>query len=241
VSALYRRILLKLSGEALAGDSGYGFDPATLDAIAKVLGEADRMGVQIGIVVGGGNIFRGQDSVVASDRVSADKMGMLATLINALALQDTLERTGAECTVMGSFAVPTIVEAFSAPRARRLLEQGHVVIFGGGTGCPYFTTDTAAALRALEIRADALVKVTKVNGVYDKDPVLNPDAVFYPEIDYDQVLGMRLKVMDLTAASICRDNGLVVRIININPPGNLTGMLAGEKIGSVMTARRNRV
>jgi uridylate kinase len=241
VSVLYRRILLKLSGEALAGDRGYGFDPGTLDLIAQGIVEASRMGVQIGIVVGGGNIFRGQDSAVASDRVSADQIGMLATLINALALRDVLERSGAACSVLCSFAVPTVAEAFNAAKARQYLDQGQVVIFGGGTGCPYFTTDTAAALRALEIRAEALVKATKVNGIYDKDPVLHPDAVFYPEIDYDQVLRMQLKVMDLTATSLCRDNGLVVRIINIKTPGNLTGMLAGEKIGSVVTARRDRV
>ena len=241
MSVLYGRILLKLSGEALAGDRGYGFDPATLDAIAQAVVEAARTGVQIGIVIGGGNIFRGQDSAVASDRVSADQMGMLATLINALALRDTLKRQGAGCTVLGSFAVPTVVDAFSAEKAREHLAQGRVVIFGGGTGCPYFTTDTAAALRALEIGADALVKATKVNGIYDKDPVLHPDAVFYPEIDYDQVLRMRLKVMDLTATSLCRDNGLVVRIINIKTPGNLERMLAGDKVGSVVTARRDRV
>lgn len=241
MSVLYGRILLKLSGEALAGDRGYGFDPATLDAIAGAVVDAARTGVQIGIVIGGGNIFRGQDSAVASDRVSADQMGMLATLINALALRDALKRRGAECTVLGSFAVPTVVDAFSAEKAREHLDQGRVVIFGGGTGCPYFTTDTAAALRALEIGAEALVKATKVNGIYDKDPVLHPDAHFYPEIDYDQVLAMRLKVMDLTATSLCRDNGLVVRIINIKTPGNLERMLAGENIGSVVTARRDRV
>ncbi len=241
MSVLYGRILLKLSGEALAGDRGYGFDPATLDAVAQAVVKAARTGVQIGIVIGGGNIFRGQDSSVASDRVSADQMGMLATLINALAIRDTLKRQGAECIVLGSFAVPTVVDAFSAEKAREHLEQGRVVVFGGGTGCPYFTTDTAAALRALEIGADALVKATKVNGIYDKDPVLHPDAVFYPEIDYDQVLRMRLKVMDLTATSLCRDNGLVVRIINIKTPGNLERMLAGEKVGSVVTARRDRV
>jgi uridylate kinase len=241
VSALYGRILLKLSGEALAGDRGYGFDPATLDAVAQAVVEASRMGVQIGIVIGGGNIFRGQDSAVASDRVSADQMGMLATLINSLALRDTLGRLGAECRVMSSFAVPSMVEPFNAMDARRYLGQGQTVIFGGGTGCPYFTTDTAAALRALEIQAQALVKATKVNGIYDRDPVLHPDAVFYPEIDYDQVLNMRLKIMDLTATSLCRDSGLEVRVINIRTPGNLAGMLAGEKIGSVVTARRDRV
>lgn len=241
MSALYGRILLKLSGEALAGDRGYGFDPATLAAVAQAVVEASRMGVQIGIVIGGGNIFRGQDSAVASDRVSADQMGMLATLINSLALRDTLGRLGAECRVMSSFAVPSMVEPFNAMDARRYLGQGQTVIFGGGTGCPYFTTDTAAALRALEIQAQALVKATKVNGIYDRDPVLHPDAVFYPEIDYDQVLNMRLKIMDLTATSLCRDSKLEVRVINIRTPGNLAGMLAGEKIGSVVTARRDRV
>ncbi len=236
---IYRRILLKLSGEALAGERGFGFDPETLDAAARVIADVVAMGVQTGIVIGGGNIFRGQDSGLASDRVSADHMGMLATYINSLALQGSIRRAGVSCSVLGSIGIAGVVEAFQAEKARALLDEGSVVIFAGGTGCPFFTTDTAAALRALEIQAEALIKATKVNGIYDKDPVKSPDAVFYPELDYDQVLSENLKVMDQAAISLCRDNGLVVRVINIREPENLKAMLAGEKIGSLVTARRD--
>jgi len=234
----YSRILLKLSGEALGGEQGYGFDPATLDSIARGIADGVNLGVQMGIVVGGGNIFRGQDSAIASDRVNADQMGMLATYINALALKGSFERLGMKCTALGAVGVPGVVDRFNAGAARSLLAEGHVVVFAGGTGSPYFTTDTAAALRALEIRADSLVKATKVNGVYDRDPVKHADAVFFEELDYDQVLGLNLKVMDLTAISLCRDNGLEVRVINIREPENLVKLLRGEKIGSVVTARR---
>jgi uridylate kinase len=235
----YTRILLKLSGEALGGEKGYGFDPATLDSVAGGIADAARTGVQIGIVVGGGNIFRGQDSVIASNRVNADQMGMLATYINALALKGSFERAGLRCAALGAVGIPGVVENFNAEAARNLLAEGRVVVFAGGTGSPYFTTDTAAALRALEIQADALIKATKVNGIYDKDPVKHPDAVFYPELDYDQVLNDNLKVMDLTAISICRDNNLVVRVINIREPGNLMKLLSGSKVGSIVTARRD--
>lgn len=234
VSALYRRILLKLSGEALAGDKGYGYDLSVLESMAKGIADAART-VQIAVVVGGGNIFRGQDSSVASDRVSSDHMGMLATFMNALALKGAFERAGITCSVLGAGGVPGVVEPYSVSRARDLLEQGHVVVLAGGTGCPYFTTDTAAALRALEIRADALIKATKVDGIYDSDPVKNPDAVFYPKLDYDQVLSRNLKVMDLTAISLCRDNGLIVRVINIREPKNLADLLDGKEIGSIVT------
>lgn len=236
----YKRILLKLSGEALGGEKGYGFDPATLDSVAGGIADGVKAGVQMGIVVGGGNIFRGQDSLIASDRVNADQMGMLATFINALALKGTFDRLGIRCTALGAVGIPGVMDRFNAASARGLLEDGHVLVFAGGTGSPYFTTDTAAALRALEIQADALVKATKVNGIYDKDPVKHEDAVFYPELDYDQVLGENLKVMDLTAISICRDNGLQVRVINIREPGNLMKLLKGGQVGSVVTARRNQ-
>ncbi|MRR58850.1 MAG: UMP kinase [Deltaproteobacteria bacterium] len=240
MSIPYRRILLKLSGEALAGKQGFGFDAGTLDSMAQAVSEARQSGVQIGIVTGGGNIFRGQDSVIASDRVSADQMGMLATYMNALALKGSFEKAGVPCAVLGAVAIPTVVEGFHASKARDLLDQGNVVVFAGGTGNPFFTTDTAAALRALEIKADALIKATKVDGVYDKDPVKHVDAVFYPELDYDQVLQKNLQVMDLTAISLCRDNGLVVRVINIRDPRNLKKVLDGEAIGSVVRARRDR-
>jgi uridylate kinase len=234
----YKRILLKLSGEALGGDKGYGFDPSTLDSLARDIAEAAGTGVQMGIVVGGGNFFRGQDSVIASDRVNADQMGMLATFINALALKGSFERAGLRCAVLGAVGIPGVVDRFNAGVARDLLEQGQVVVFAGGTGSPFFTTDTAAALRALEIQAEALVKATKVNGIYDRDPVKHPDAVFYPELDYDQVLNQNLKVMDLTAVSICRDNGLTVQVINVREPGNLMKLLRGETVGSIVSARR---
>lgn len=233
MSAIYRRILLKLSGEALAGDKGFGYDPEVLRAIAQGVADAARS-AQIAVVIGGGNIFRGQDSSVASDRVSADHMGMLATFMNALALKGAFERAGIACSVLGAGGVPGVVEPYSVSRARDLLEQGHVVVCAGGTGCPYFTTDTAAALRALEIRAEALIKATKVDGIYDSDPVKNPGAAFYPKLSYDQVLSLKLKVMDLTAISLCRDNGLVVRVINIREPKNLAALLEGKEIGSIV-------
>jgi uridylate kinase len=235
----YSRILLKLSGEALGGEKGFGFDPSTLDSIVRGIADAAGTGVQMGIVVGGGNIFRGQDSVIASDRVNADQMGMLATYINALALKGSFERMGVRCTALGAVAVSGVVERFNATDARNLLADGQVLVFAGGTGSPYFTTDTAAALRALEIQADVLIKATKVNGIYDKDPVKHADAVFFSELDYDQVLARNLKVMDLTAISICRDNGLKVQVINIREPGNLMKLLSGEKVGSIVTARRD--
>jgi uridylate kinase len=236
----YTRILLKLSGEALGGEKGYGFDPGTLDSITRGIADAVSTGVQVGIVVGGGNIFRGGDSVIASDRVNADQMGMLATFINALALKGSFERMGMKCTALGAVGIPGVVDRFNAADARKLLADGHVVVFAGGTGSPYFTTDTAAALRALEVQADVLIKATKVDGIYDKDPVKHGDAVFYSELDYDQVLSKNLKVMDLTAISICRDNGLMVQVINIREPGNLVKLLNGEKVGSVVTARRDK-
>ncbi len=239
VAALYKRILLKLSGEALAGDRGHGFDPDTLYAIASNVVDAIDLGIQVGLVIGGGNIFRGQDAPIASDRVSADHMGMLATVINALALKGSLEKLGKPARVFSAIDMPRVAETYVASRAIACLENSETVIFAGGTGCPFFTTDTTAALRALEIRAEVLIKATKVNGIYDKDPVKHPDAVFYPELDYDQVLGMKLGVMDATAISLCRDNDLAVRVINIKDPKNLKALLLGEPVGSVVKPRRD--
>ena len=239
VSVIYKRILLKLSGEALAGEKGYGFDPGTLDAIASNVIDAIDMGVQVGIVIGGGNIFRGMDAEIASDRVSADFMGMLATVMNALALKGSLEKKGRHAKVFSSIDMPKIAETFVASKAIDHLEKAQAVIFAGGTGCPFFTTDTNAALRSLEIQADVFIKATKVNGVYDKDPVRFTDAVFYPELNYDQVLVQKLGVMDSTAISLCRDNDLVVRVINIKDPDNLKRLLLGEQVGSIVRPRRD--
>ena len=239
VGNIYKRILLKLSGEALAGDRGYGFDPDTLEKIASNVIDAVDMGVQVGVVIGGGNIFRGMEAAIAADRVSADHMGMMATIINALALKGSVEKMGRSAKVFSSIDMPRIAETFVASKAIEYLEESGTAIFAGGTGCPFFTTDTTAALRALETRCDVLIKATKVNGVYDKDPVKFPDAVFYPELDYDQVLGMKLAVMDATAISLCRDNDLMVRVINIKDPENLKQLLKGEHVGSIVRRRRD--
>jgi len=239
VGNIYKRILLKLSGEALAGERGYGFDPETLEAIASNVIDAIDMGVQVGVVIGGGNIFRGMNAKIASDRVSSDQMGMLATIMNALALKGTLEKMGRPVQVLSALGIPRVVETFVASKAIDYLDKGQAVIFAGGTGCPFFTTDTTAALRALEIQADVLIKATKVNGIYDKDPVKFPDAVFYPELDYDQVLSEKLGVMDSTAISLCRDNDLLVRVINIKDPDNLRRLLLGDEVGSKVRSRRD--
>jgi len=239
VSTKYKRILLKLSGEALAGDRRFGFDPDTLQAITANVIDALDLGIQVGIVIGGGNFFRGMDADIISDRVRADHMGMLATVINALALKDSLEKLGRNSKVFSAVDMPKVAQTFVASTAIDCLEKSQAVIFAGGTGCPFFTTDTTAALRALEIRADVLIKATKVNGVYDKDPVKYSDAVFYPELDYDQVLSMNLGVMDATAISLCRDNDLIVRVINIKDPENLKGLLSGRSIGSIVKPRRD--
>jgi uridylate kinase len=239
VSVAYKRILLKISGEALAGNKGYGFDPETLKAVASNVIDAIDMGIQVGVVVGGGNIFRGMDANISSDRVSADHMGMLATVINALALKGSIEKMGRYAKVYSAIDMPKIAETLMTTKAIKNLEESVAVIFAGGTGNPFFTTDTTAALRALEIRSDVLIKATKVNGVYDKDPVKYPDAVFYPELDYDQVLSMKLGVMDATAVSLCRDNDLIVRVMNIKDHGNLQKLLLGEPVGSIVKPRRD--
>jgi uridylate kinase len=231
---VYRRILLKLSGEALMGDSNrLGIDPQTVDLICREVAEVARLGVEIGIIIGGGNIFRGLSaSARGMDRVTGDYMGMLATVINALALQDYLERYDTETRVMTAIKMEQIAEPFIRRRAITHLEHNKIVIFGAGTGNPYFTTDTAAALRAIEIGADAILKGTKVDGVYDKDPVLHADAVKYDQLSYMDVIRGRLKVMDTTAVTLCMENDLPILVFNLKQPGNLMRVIMGESIGT---------
>ncbi|MFN8389356.1 MAG: UMP kinase [Bdellovibrionota bacterium] len=233
---VYKRILLKLSGEALAGDRGYGIEPAVLGRIAQEIAEIHKTGVQVGIVLGGGNIIRGVSaSVQGIDRVSADYMGMLATTINSLALQDALERAGVMTRVMSAIAMNAICEPFITRRAKRHLEKGRVVIFACGTGNPYFTTDTAAALRAKEITADVIMKATKVDGIYDKDPMTNSDAVLYKHIRFIDALKGKLRVMDATALSLCMEENIPIVVFNINVQGNIPKVARGEPIGSSVT------
>ena len=231
----YRRVLLKLSGEALTGGASSGIDPQIVDAIAAEIREVAALGVQLGIVVGGGNIFRGlAASVQGMDRTTADYMGMLATVINSLALQNALERMGVATRVQTAIEMREIAEPFIQRRAIRHLEKGRVVIFAAGTGNPYFTTDTAATLRAVEIRAEILLKATKVDGVYDRDPELHPEAVMYKKICYTDVLTKDLKVMDATAISLCRDNGLPLVVFNLQKTGNIRRVICGEAVGTVV-------
>ncbi|HVN72349.1 MAG TPA: UMP kinase [Desulfomonilia bacterium] len=234
----YRRILLKVSGEALAGGKGFGIDEAMLAGFVAPVKAAHDNGAQVGIVIGGGNIFRGISAGSMIDRVSADHMGMLATVINALAFKGALIAQGIECRVMSAIPMATMADPMVSEKAVRHLEKGRVVVFAGGTGSPFFTTDTTAALRALEINADVLIKATKVNGIYDKDPMKHKDAVFFPQLDFDTVLKMNLGVMDAAAISLCRDHNLEVRVINIFEHDSLARLLKGEEIGSVVRARR---
>ena len=232
----YTRILLKLSGEALMGDAGYGIDPAVATEIAREIGEIQATGVQTAIVIGGGNIFRGvAASARGMDRATADYMGMLATVINALALQDALEQQGVVTRVVTAIEMRAVAEPFIRRRAIRHLEKGRVVVFGAGTGNPYFSTDTAAALRAMEIKADVIMKGTKVDGIYDADPMIHPHATRFDRISYQQVLEQGLKVMDATAISLCMDNRLPIVVFSLLTPGNIKRAVAGEPVGSVVT------
>jgi len=234
-SSPYRRILLKLSGEALLGDIGYGIDPNTLQRITTEIIAAQNLGVEIGVVIGGGNIFRGAGlSEAGMDRVTGDHMGMLATMINALALQDGIERIGGQARVMSALQIHQISEDYIRRRAVRHLEKGRLVIFSAGTGNPFFTTDTAAALRAIEIGAEMLVKATKVDGVYSADPAKNKDAQRYSEVTFDKVLADKLQVMDATAIVMCRDNGVPLRIFDLNVPGALVELVGGANIGTLV-------
>ena len=232
----FKRILLKLSGEALAANQGFGVDPARVHEIAGELSEVRKLGVQVAVVVGGGNFFRGVAQAKEMDRVSADHMGMLATVINALALQDALEKQGVYTRVQSAIEMNQVAEPFIRRRAIRHLEKGRVVIFAGGTGNPYFSTDTAASLRAMEIKADAILKATKVDGIYDADPMLVKDAKKFTVITYMDVLRQGLKVMDSTAISLCKDNNLPIIVFNLNERGNIRRVVTGEKIGSMVSA-----
>ena len=233
----FKRVLLKLSGEALAAGQGFGVDETRIHEIASELADVHSLGVQIAIVVGGGNFFRGvAEQARDMDRVAADHMGMLATVINAIALQDALEKRGVFTRVMTAIEMNQVAEPFIRRRAIRHLEKGRIVIFAAGTGSPYFSTDTAASLRAMEIKADAILKATKVDGVYDADPVVVKDAKLFDRISYMDVLKLGLKVMDSTAISLCKDNNLPIVVFNLNRTGNIRRVVTGEKIGSLVTA-----
>jgi uridylate kinase len=231
-----RRVLVKLSGEALLGNSDYGVDPAVLKRIAAELYDIIETGVQVAVVLGGGNIFRGAGLARAGmDRVAADHMGMLATVMNSLAMQDALESLGMHARVMSAIRINEVCEDYIRRRAVRHLEKGRVVIFAAGTGNPFFTTDTAASLRAIEINAELLLKATKVNGVYSEDPMRNPNATRYTRLTFDRVLTDKLNVMDATAIVMCRDNRLPLRVFNLNNPGDLVRVVRGEDVGTLVT------
>ena len=234
-SPAFRRILLKLSGEVLAGEQGFGIDPKKATELANEVKSIYEMGVSIGLIIGAGNIFRGlQAATKGMDRVTGDYLGMLATIMNAISLQDALEKVGVETRTLSAITVTKIAEPYIRRRALRHMEKGRLVIIAGGTGNPYFTTDTAAALRATELHAEVLIKGTKVDGVYDKDPVVNSDAKRYKNISFDEVLSKNLRVMDLTAITLCKENALPIRVFNINNKGDLKRLLNGEDIGTTV-------
>ena len=234
----YRRVLLKLSGEALMGDEDYGIDPKVIGRLAREVIEAREAGVEIALVIGGGNIFRGAGLAAGGmDRVTGDQMGMLATVINALAMQDALEKLGGKSRVMSAIKINDVCEDYIRRRAVRHLEKGRIAIFAAGTGNPFFTTDSGAALRAIEIGADLLLKATKVDGVYDRDPSKFPDATRYDQLTYDEVLTRDLQVMDTAAFALCRDSDVPLRIYDLSVPGNLMRILRGENIGTLVKGR----
>jgi uridylate kinase len=233
----YRRILLKLSGEALLGSRSYGVDPAFCAFVARQVAEVQRLGVEVGIVVGGGNIFRGLAAAAKGmDRATGDYIGMLATVMNGLALQDALERAGIQTRVMTAIGMNEVAEPYIRRRAVRHLEKGRVVIFAAGTGNPYFTTDTAAALRAVEIGAEVLLKATKVDGVYDADPMIHPAAHRYDHLEYSDLLADRLQVLDATAVTLCMENDLPIIVFDLNQPDNVTRVVLGEPVGTVISS-----
>lgn len=235
--AKYQRVLLKISGELLAGEQEYGIQPSVLDTIADEIGEVVSLGVEIAIVIGGGNIFRGLAATASGmDRASADYMGMLATLLNALALQDALERKGVSTRLQSAIEMRQLAEGYIRRRAIRHLEKKRVVIFAGGTGNPYFSTDTAAALRAMEIGAQVIMKGTKVDGIYEADPLTNPSAKMYNELPFLSIINQNLKVMDSTAITLCMDNALPLIVFNFKETGNLKRVTQGDKIGTLVTA-----
>jgi uridylate kinase len=231
----YKRILLKLSGEAFMGAEEYGVDPLVLGQVAREVAELSRLGVEVGIVIGGGNIFRGAGLAKGGmDRVTGDHMGMLATVINALALQDAIERTGRFCRVMSAIRINQVCEDYIRRRAVRHLEKGRIVVFAAGTGNPFFTTDSAASLRAIEIGADLMIKATKVDGIYDSDPMQNSDARRFERLTFDEALERRLGVMDTTALVMCRDNNLPLRVMNMFAKGDLLRLVMGEAVGTLV-------
>ena len=231
----YKRIMLKLSGEALMGDQGHGIDPLVVNMIADQVKSIRELGVDVGLVIGGGNIFRGvAGATVGMDRVTADHMGMLATMINALALQDALEHKGVVTRVMSGIDLPKVAESYIRRRAMRHMEKGRVVIFGAGTGNPYFSTDTAAALRANEINAEVVMKATNVDGIYTADPKKDPNAVKYDRISFQEVLEKDLKVMDAAAIALCRENHLPILVFNMMKPGNLLAAVHGDVVGTIV-------
>lgn len=231
----YKRILLKLSGEALMGTGVFGVDPEVLADVAAQIGEIASAGGQVGLVIGAGNLFRGAQLAAAGlDRVTGDQMGMLATVMNALAMADALARTGCSARVMSALPIGSVCETFDRNRALRHLERGRVVLFAAGTGNPYFTTDSAASLRAIEIGADIMLKATKVDGVYAADPMVHPDAERFARLSFDEALGRKLMVMDATAMVLCRDNGLPLRVFDIFQSGNLVRVVRGEDIGTLV-------
>ena len=237
-SPTYKRVLLKVSGEALMGSRDYGLDTATLKAIAQDVRDVVELGVEVCLVIGGGNIFRGISGAASGmDRVQADGMGMLATVMNALAMQSALERQGVTTRVQSAIPLQSLCEPFIRRRAIRHMEKGRVVIFAAGTGNPFFTTDSGAALRAIEIEADLLLKATKVDGVYDKDPRKFPDAKRFDTLTYDEVIRRGLEVMDTAAFALCRDSAVPLRIYDLSVPGNLMGILRGENIGTLVEGR----
>jgi uridylate kinase len=236
-----RRILLKLSGEALMGDGDFGIDPSVLGRVAGEVAELVEMGVQIGLVIGGGNIFRGAGLAGGGfDRVTGDHIGMLATVMNSLAMQDALRKRGVDARTMSAFRIEQVCEHYSRDDAVRHLQSGRVVILSAGTGNPFFTTDSAASLRAIEIGADEMIKATKVDGVYSADPVRVPDAEFYPELSYDRVLSEGLAVMDATAVVLCKEHDMPLRVMNINIEGALKRVVQGEPVGTLVTSGEDR-
>lgn len=241
MSTVYRRLLLKLSGEGLAGADGFGIQPEVIQGIAEQVREVHELGVQMSLVIGGGNIIRGMTAAAAGmDRAQADYMGMLASVINAMALQDALEKQGVTTRVQTAIEIAQVAEPYIRRRAIRHLEKGRVVIFAAGTGNPYFTTDTAAALRAAEIHADVVMKATQVDGVYDADPATNPDAVRYDELSFAETLQRDLRFMDQAAIALCRENDLPIRVFDMSVRGNILKAVRGEKVGTLVWGLESR-
>ena len=236
VADMYKRVLLKISGEALAGGTGFGIDAIFINKVASEIADVHKLGCQIGIVVGGGNFFRGvAQQAVDMDRVAADHMGMLSTVINAIALQDAIEKLDIVCRVMSAIQIHQVAEPYIRRRAMRHLEKGRVVIFAAGTGNPFFSTDTAASLRAMEIKADILLKATSVDGIYTADPKLYASATKFPNITYSEMLRLNLRVMDASAVSLCRDNNMPMMVFSMREPGNIVRVVQGELLGSLVT------